>query len=179
MRKLDWDANAPDDELMDMLCDRSERQIIWGGNYFPLRPSRGFLVWDKGNGFKGRDFAECEFAWTSIDMNARVLTHDPLARGDYKDKQHPTQKPVPVMSWCLSFLKGDALVVDPFMGSGTTGVACVRAGRRFVGIEVDEGYFDIACQRVRDAYQQADMFTPPAPAAAPTYEQQDIFGGIK
>lgn len=118
--KGSWDSDIPDLTLLPVVPS-----IIWGGNYFPLRPSRGYLIWDKGAGFKGRDFAECEMAWCSMDMNARVLSYDPLARGDYRGgaKQHPTQKPVPLMQWCLLFLPDAKLILDPFMGSGTTGVA--------------------------------------------------------
>lgn len=158
MLKSEWDASAPDEDVFGAILECSSRQIIWGGNYFGLPAARGFLIWDKGAGFRGRDFAECEFAWTSIDMNARLLTRDPLARGDYRDKQHPTQKPVAVMDWCLSFLPGAGVVFDPFMGSGTTGVSCAKAGRRFVGVEIDEAYFDIACERIRKAYAQPDLF---------------------
>ena len=175
MTKSDWDKSAPSTEIFDAMIAISDAQIIWGGNYFDLPPGRGFLVWDKGAGFKGRDFAECEFAWTSIDMNARVLTRDPLARGDYRDKQHPTQKPVALMEWCLSFVRGGGIVLDPFMGSGSTGVACAKAARQFVGIEINEAYFDIACSRIRDAYRQPDMFAA-APAITPPASQFSMFG---
>ncbi len=153
--KGSWDSDIPDLTLLPVVPS-----IIWGGNYFPLRPSRGYLIWDKGSGFKGRDFAECEMAWCSMDMNSRVLSYDPLARGDYRGgaKQHPTQKPVAVMQWCLSFLKDSKLILDPFMGSGTTGVACVNECRSFIGIELDEDYFEIACKRIQYAYDRPDMF---------------------
>lgn len=167
MTKGDWDACAPD---LTNILDLGVPTIVWGGNYFDLRPSRGYLVWDKGAGFRGRDFAECEFAWTSIDMNARVLSHDPLARGDYKDKVHPTQKPIPLMSWCLSFIEGNGTILDPFMGSGSTGVACAKRRRPFVGIEINEEYFDAACQRIRDAYRQTDLFAAPVAKAAPSQQ---------
>src|SRR3954468_9940596 len=98
-----WDEAAPDDTMIGALLPAAPAHIVWGGNYFRLPPSRMYLVWDKGAGFKGRDFAECETAWCSMDGNARVLTRDPLARGDYKGKQHPTEKPVAVMLWCLKY----------------------------------------------------------------------------
>jgi DNA modification methylase len=82
--------------------------------------------------------------------------------------QHPTQKPVALMEWCLGFLPNAETILDPFMGSGTTGVACVKLGRKFTGIELDEGYFDIACKRIEDAYKQPDMFV--APPAKPVQE---------
>jgi hypothetical protein len=166
MDRASWDDAAPD--LSGLPAVPS---IVWGGNYFPLPPSRAFLIWDRGAGFRGRDFAECEMAWCSFDSNARVFQHDPLARGDYRggNKQHPTQKPVALMRWCLGFLPDARTILDPFMGSGTTLVACVREGRAGIGIERDPGYFDIACRRVADAYRQPDMLVPappPAPARA-------------
>ena len=139
--------------------------IIWGGNYFALPPSRAFLIWDKGAGFKGRDFAECEQAWCSFDANARVFSYDPLARGDYRGKKHPTQKPVALMEWCLGFLPHAQSILDPFAGSGSTGVACVKMGKAFIGIEIDPDYFDIACRRVEEAYRQPDMFVERPPKA--------------
>jgi DNA modification methylase len=153
MVKSDWDQNSANLSALPNVPS-----IIWGGNYFSLPPSRCFLVWDKGAGFKGRDFAECELAWCSFDANARIYRHDPLARGDYRDKQHPTQKPVALMEWCLGFLPDAETILDPFMGSGTTGVACVNLGRSFIGIEIDPGYFDIAVKRITDAHKQADFF---------------------
>jgi len=151
MEKGVWDEETPD---LSSLVAMGVPTIIWGGNYFALPPSRRWLIWDKGAGFRGRDFAECEMAWCSFDGNARVLTHDPLARGDYRDKQHPTQKPVGVMQWCLSHLPSDAeTILDPFMGSGTTGVACIKTGRQFIGIEKEPKYFDIAVSRIRRAWQ--------------------------
>lgn len=153
MEKLDWDNSTPDLSALPEVD-----QIIWGGNYFDLPPSRAFLVWNKGAGFQGRDFAECEFAWCSFDANARIFNYDPLARGAYRDKQHPTQKPVALMEWCIGFLPASKTILDPFMGSGTTGVACVKTGRSFIGIEQHEPYFEIACERIRKAYAQPDMF---------------------
>lgn len=170
-----WDTAAIGAATVKMLLDAGDDVIIWGGNYFPLPPSRAFLVWDKGAGFRGRDFAECELAWWSRDANARVLSRDPLASGDYRDKQHPTQKPVAVMEWCLGLVSQARSIVDPFMGSGSTGVACTRFRRPFVGIEIDEGYFDIACDRIRHALLQPDMFAPPR--AASLSPRGDFFGG--
>ena len=71
---------------------------------------------------------------------------------------HPTQKPVELMLWCLEFFQHSNTILDPFMGSGTTGVACARLGRRFIGIEIEPKYFDIACKRIEQAYRQPDLF---------------------
>ena len=128
--------------------------VLWGGNYYAdiLPPSRGWLVWDKNN--DGRDFGEFELAWTSADKPARRYKKFPV--GMDGGKVHPTQKPIELMIWCMEYLgipKG-ATVFDPFMGSGTTGVACVQTGRNFIGCEIDAGYFKIAQRRIKDAQQQ-------------------------
>ena len=91
--------------------------------------------------------------------------------GETKDRAHPTQKPVPLMRWCIQQFPKAQTILDPFMGSGTTGVACVKQGRKFIGIEIDEGYFDIACERIRKAYAQPDMFIERAPEP-----KQEAFG---
>lgn len=155
MVKSDWDKERSD---IAPLLALDVPTVIWGGNYFELPPTRCFLVWNKGNGFKGRDFAECEMAWTNRDAVARVFDHDPLAHGDYRDKQHPTQKPVALMVWCVeNFTQPGDTVLDPFMGSGTTGVACAKLGRNFIGIEKDAGYFAIAQRRIEQASAQLIM----------------------
>lgn len=137
-----------------MMLSKGKHHIIWGGNYFDLPPTRCFLVWDKGACFAGRTYAECEYAWTSIDANARIIHHDPLAFGDYKGKFHPTQKPTAVMKWCLSFIPAADTILDPFMGSGSTGVAAIATGKKFIGIEREEQFFDTACRRLTDAVGQ-------------------------
>ena len=158
MEKGAWDSSAPTIETLRAILDQGEFCVVFGGNYMELPPTRNFLVWDKGAGFKGRDFAECEFAWCSWDANARVLSHDPLARGDYRCKEHPTQKPVPVMTWAIGHAPKAETILDPFMGSGTTGVAAVQMGRQFIGIEREPKYFDIACERIENAQRMGDMF---------------------
>ncbi|MGB1215965.1 MAG: DNA-methyltransferase [Pikeienuella sp.] len=169
--RKDWDKTTPD-RAIGYIKGLSVDSIIWGGNYFDLPPSRCYLVWDKGAGFKGRSYAESELAVTSLDANARTFSYDPLARGDYRGKQHPTQKPVEVMRWCLGFLPDAETILDPFMGSGTTLVACAKLGRKGIGIELDPDYFDIACKRVEEAYRQPDLFV--APPETPIQEGFDI-----
>lgn len=144
---LEWDDVAPD---LSPLLALEVPTVIWGGNYFVLPPSRCYLVWDKGAGFRGRDFAECEQAWCSVDGNARVLSRDPLAKGDYSAKVHPTQKPVAVMRWSIEHLGRPEVILDPFMGAGTTGVAALQMGLSFIGIEREPEYFEAACRRLRE-----------------------------
>lgn len=155
-----WDDAPPSLELMRMVMDAAPSHIIWGGNYFALQPTRCVLVWDKIN--DGRDFADLEVAWTDLDAVARIFRMRPMNMDG--GKLHPTQKPVELMRWCVDKTDADS-ILDPFMGSGTTGVACVKLGRKFTGIEIDPHYFDIACERIRQAYKQPDMFVEkPKPA---------------
>lgn len=165
--KKNWDASAPVQESIDAMLDISDEQIIWGGNYFSLRPSRGFFIWDKKQP-ENFSLAMCEYAWFSKDHNAKIFTKSVLSY----DKQHPTQKPVALMEWCLGFLPDAKSILDPFMGSGTTLVACQRLGRNGIGIELDPEYFDIACRRVEEATRQADMFTAQPETQKP--EQQSL-----
>jgi DNA modification methylase len=153
--------------------------IIWGANNFcqMLPKAGGWLCWDKrvteaADGLRGSPF---ELAWSSKDRLYKILRlqHGGVknADGEGIKRVHPTQKPIALMRWCLGFLPNAETILDPFMGSGTTGVACVKEGRKFIGIELDPDYFDIACKRIRDAYAQPDMFVA-APAAKP--EQLDM-----
>lgn len=153
-----WDASAPDKAVFDMLRSISDQQIIWGGNYFDLPPSQCFLVWDK---VQPEDFslAMCEQAWASFPSPAKLFRKRVVGYS----KSHPTQKPVDLMEWCLQFF-AVGTVLDPFMGSGTTGVACVKQGRPFIGIEIDPDYFDVAVERIRDAYSpQGGLFATHQP----------------
>jgi len=165
----EWDKERPQAEVFNAILAASKEQIIWGGNYFAdlLPPSMRWLAWDKGQ----RDFslADMELAWTSQQKAVRVFTY---ARGKAAQdgKQHPTQKPVALMEWCLGFLPNAKTVLDCYMGSGTTGVACVNLGRSFIGIELDPGYFDIAVKRITDAHRQGDFFTPKPAVVAPVQE---------
>jgi site-specific DNA-methyltransferase (adenine-specific) len=165
-----WDK-APSRHTLLMLREASEHQIIWGGNYFDLPPARGMLVWDKEQPWP--NFSQAEIAWTSINRPAALFKLSTI-RGT-PDKQHPTQKPVALMKWCLEFLPAARAVCDPFMGSGTTGVAAVQMGRQFIGIERDERYFEIACRRIEDAQKQLDMFSPPAADPAKPEAIGDLF----
>lgn len=166
---VEWDI-APSAETFDSLRAMSRWQIIWGGNYFPLPPARAILVWDKEQPWE--NFSQVELAWSNLSRPAAIFKES-ATRGT-PNKQHPTQKPLSLMLWCLSLVPDADLILDPYMGSGTTGVAAVQMGRRFVGIERDPRYFDIARQRIEDAQRQESLFEPEAPKA----EQAALFGGI-
>ena len=103
--------------------------------------------------------ADMELAWTNLDKPARRFRELRTPDGA---KEHPTQKPRSLMKWCINHLPDTSeTILDPFMGSGTTGVACVELGRKFIGIEIDEKYFDIACERISRAERQGDLFRKP------------------
>lgn len=154
----EWDKDRPARDVFDAMRSISRHQIIWGGNYFTdyLPPSMHWIIWDKGQ----REFslADFEVAWGSQKRAARIIDC-PRGRAVKDGKEHPTQKPLEVMVRCLQELPDNCrTILDPFMGSGTTGVACVKLGRKFVGIEIEPRYFDIACRRIEEAYRQPDMF---------------------
>jgi len=153
---FDWDQSAPQDSI-DFYRAATKSQIIWGGNYFDLPPTSCYLVWDKQN---SGDFADCELAYTNLKKAVRIFRwqwNGMIRRGN-EEREHPTQKPLELMKWCVDFMPDSDLIVDPFMGSGTTGVACALRGRSFIGIERDERYFEVACRRIEQAYQQRDLF---------------------
>ena len=147
----EWDETVPSDDTLAMVLAAGKEVIIWGGNYFNLPPSRCWLVWNKPE--RNFSLAEAELAWTSRDNVVRVCD----APRSESDRQHPTQKPVKVMRFSIEKTKTQT-ILDPFMGSGTTGVAAVQMGRDFIGIEREEKYFDIACRRIEDAQRQQDLF---------------------
>lgn len=121
--------------------------VIWGGNYYKLPPSRCWFVWDKGQPDTWTT-GQCELAWTNIDRPVRAFRMcQAVAHTEMGTKHHSAQKPLSLMTWCLKWLV-PGTVVDPFTGSGTTGVACIRTGRRFIGIEISQAYCDIAVRRM-------------------------------
>jgi site-specific DNA-methyltransferase (adenine-specific) len=148
--KKSWDKSAPKQEFFNEIFRVSLNQVIFGGNYFVLPPSRCFIIWDKGEGFKGRTYAECEMAWTSFDANARIYKRDPLARGDYRGKIHPTQKPVALYRWLLTnYAKEGDRILDTHLGSMSSAIACHYAGYHLTGCELDADYFKAGVDRVK------------------------------
>ena len=146
--RVEWDLVAVNDEVEAIELLRVP-SIIWGGNYYDLPPTSCLLVWDKMQ--RDFTFADAEIAWTNLKNAVRCFSY---GRGALvaEGKIHPTQKPVPLMQWCLSFIQDAKKILDPFMGSGTTGVACIRTGRQFIGIEKEPKYFDIAVKRIQRAW---------------------------
>ena len=163
---FDWDSAPPSKEVIEACVSAGKVAILWGGNYFELPPARGWLIWDKIN---SGNFADAEMAWTNMQMSVRMyrqMWNGMIRAGDERGqiRVHPTQKPLGLMRWCLDWAKDAQSILDPFMGSGTTGVAAVQMGRKFTGIEREAKYFDIACQRIEQAYAQGQLFAPEQPA---------------
>jgi DNA modification methylase len=159
----DWDNVPIGDDVMALVHAAAPWLIVFGGNYYVMPATSCWLVWDKEN---TGDFADCELAWTNLPKAVRRLRYmwNGMLRANNEPRgDHPTQKPVGVMRWCISHLPdGCETILDPFMGSGTTGVAAVQMGRKFIGIEREPKYFDIACRRIEQAQRQGDMFIEPA-----------------
>lgn len=167
--KLSWDTETITQDAIDLIRDKCRWAILWGGNYYTdkLPVAQKWLIWDKQN--DPTTFADCEIAWSNLNGQTRMVRW--LWSGPYmKEKEvrfHPTQKPYGVMKWCIDQLPADVgTILDPFMGSGTTGVASVKKGKAFYGIEREPKYFDIACRRISDALKRPDLFIDiPAPKA--------------
>jgi len=157
-----WDGCRP--EWIADLLPLALHHVIWGGNYFAdLLPATGkWLVWDKGQRINQSDG---ELAWTSFDGALRIFEQNRVALL-VEGAEHPTQKPISIMVWSVQQLPANArTILDPFMGSGTTGVACAKLDRAFIGIEREPSYFDIACRRIEEAYKQPRLFAEPPPKA--------------
>ena len=154
--EYDWDK-----EIIDLspLLNMNVPTVIWGGNYFPLPLSRGWLVWDKGTG--DNDYADCELAWSNRDgvikkyfrswvgANAKEKTE--------ADRYHPTQKPVALMEWCINFFPEAIMILDPFMGGGSTLRASLNRNRKCIGIEIEEKYCEIAAQRCSQSVMRLEV----------------------
>ena len=165
---LAWDT-APDEEFFRQLFRVSRGQIIWGGNYFSLPPTRCFVVWRKLSISEGFSMAMCEYAWTSFNGNAKWVELPP--QGDPKDPRfHPTQKPVALYAYLLkTFAKQGDTIFDPMMGSQSSRIAAYKLGFDYTGCELDKDYFsqgnarfDRECHGIRTinnkTFKQTSLF---------------------
>lgn len=148
-----WDDAVAED--LDELRALGTVQVVWGGNYYPLPRTRGWMSWFKPDA--PPSMSSFELAWTNLDKNARQI-HQSIGATNAERVGHPTQKPLAVMQFSLEYAGMPDVVLDPYMGSGTTGVACLRAGKRFIGVEVNADYFKIACERIENAQRQERLF---------------------
>jgi DNA modification methylase len=150
-----WDDAAPAPWVFGMMQSISTSQIIFGGNYFPLPPSKCWLVWDKENGNNG--YADCELAWTNLNKAVRRINWRWMGMlqenmESKEERVHPTQKPLGVMKWTISQAPDDVkTIIDPYCGSGTTLVAAKDLGLTATGIELEERYCEIAANRLRQS----------------------------
>ena len=156
-RRHNWDCGKIKDEHFLEIFRVSMRQIIWGYNYYAstLLDSKSFLVWDKVIAEGLNNYAMVELAYLSGGTPAKIFK----CRCSQPDRVHPTQKPVPLFVWCiLNYSKPGDLIIDPFCGSGTTALACHKTGRRFICIDREQKYIDIAQQRYKDLTAQQELF---------------------
>jgi DNA modification methylase len=155
--RMDWDFEPANPQVINWILEQKKPTVIWGGNYYELPPSPCWFVWFK----KQTDFtfADAELAWTNSEKAVRVFEY---SRGQLvaEGKQHPTQKPVSLMIWAMDRMgiPSGATVIDPYMGGGSTGVACMKTGRNFIGIERNPHYFAIAQKRITAAQSQPTLF---------------------
>jgi site-specific DNA-methyltransferase (adenine-specific) len=149
----DWDKSKPESGVLQYLCQITDNQIIWGGNYFTddLPPTMGWLIWDKGQ--RGFSLADGEMAWTSFNNALRIKEYA-RAKANREEKNHPTQKPIEIMSWCFEYAdrhskKEIKLVLDAYLGSGSTMVASHQLKRKCYGMELDPKYCQVIIDRMR------------------------------
>jgi len=150
-----WDNGVPKESYFIELSRISKNQIIWGGNYFNMKPTRCFLIWDKQQP-EAVSFASCEYAWTSFEQSAKTFYKRP--QGDI-NRIHPTQKPICLYDWLLkNYAKEGDRILDTHLGSGSSAIAAHYGGFDFVGCELDEDYFNAAQSRFDDQTRQKAMF---------------------
>lgn len=145
--------------------------VLWGAQFYApkLPASGGWLVFNKRGDGKASEicFGDCELAWSNTKQSVRMYSQmwHGVARWRWsgEERHHPTQKPVDLMRWCIEQVGSPQIIFDPYMGSGTTGVAACRMGLKFIGVEIDQRYFDIACKRIEQAYGQGQLFTAEQP----------------
>lgn len=154
-----WNENPPPPEFFRLIKGLSKHRIVWGANFFNCFEDRGgAIIWDKAQSmpnFSKADIASCthfqkteivRIPWTNF-----TVTHEAVT-------DHPCERPVRLYEWCIDYLPNVASVLDPFLGSGSCGVAAIQRGKAFVGIEREPKYFDIACRRIEQAQAQGKLF---------------------
>lgn len=159
-KEVEWNESPPQPEFFRLLQEKSKHRIVWGANFFNCFEDRGgAIIWDKCQSmpnFSKADIASCthfqkteivRIPWTNFTVTHKAAT------------DHPCERPVALYEWCIKYLPGEvASVLDPYMGSGTTGVACMNMGKVFIGIEREPSYFEMACERIDAAHRQERLF---------------------
>lgn len=171
-KAVDWNESAPPPEFFQIIKEKSKHRIIWGANFFNCFEDRGgAIIWDKVQpmpNFSKADIASCthfqkteivRIPWTNFNVARQAET------------SHPCERPIELYEWCIEYLPNPTnSILDPFLGSGSCGVAALRMGRKFIGIEREHKYFEIACERIANAQKQQTLFEPVFKS-----EQQQMF----
>ena len=153
----EWDFKPPDHAYFSELFRVSRNQIIWGGNYFPLPPTRGIVCWDKMQPWE--NFSQVELAWTSFDRPAALFRYSTTGGANREKKIHPTQKPVELYKWLLSkYAKPGDKILDTHVGSASSLIACHELGYSYMGFEIDEAYYSLASERLDAVMAQQNLF---------------------
>lgn len=160
-KTVTWNDSPPEPEFFELIKKISKHRIIWGANFFNCFEDRGgAIVWDKVQpmpNFSKADIASCthyqkteivRIPWTNFEV------------GRLAETDHPCERPVALYVWCIKYLPAPQLIMDPFMGSGSVAVACIKLDRKFIGIEREPKYFDIACKRIEKALSQPRLALP-------------------
>ena len=164
-----WNELGPSADFFQILKEKSTHRIIWGANYFNCFEGAGGLVWVKNQPMP--NMSKAEMASTSWGNKVELISLTWTNYVNTKESTHPCERPVGLYKWCIEQVpKQPQTILDPFMGSGTTGVAAIQLGRKFIGIEREPKYFDIACQRIEQAAAQGRLFEP-----APVKQHQETF----
>ena len=151
-----WDNEIPPPEYFEELQRVSKNQIIWGGNYFGLPSTRGFVIWDKKQPFP--NFSACEYAWMSFNVVSKIFVLTSTRTGD-TNKIHPTQKPVKLYEWLLmNYAKEGDRILDTHLGSGSHALACWNLNFDLTAYELDPDYFEATAKRIEKHTRQIQMF---------------------
>jgi len=157
--KVYWNESGPPTEFFEILKKISLHRVIWGANYFNCFEGAGGLVWVKNQPMP--NMSKAEMASTSWGNKVELINLTWTNYVNTKESNHPCERPVGLYKWCIKQVpKQPQTILDPFMGSGTTGVASIQLGRKFIGIEREPKYFDIACKRIEQAAAQGQLFEP-------------------
>jgi len=159
---VEWNEHGPSDEFFRLIKEVSRHRVVWGANYFNCFEGAGGLVWVKNQPMP--NMSKAEMASTSWGNKVELINLTWTNYVNTKESAHPCERPVGLYKWCIEQVpKQPQTILDPFMGSGTTGVAAIQLGRKFIGIEREPKYFDIACKRIEQAVTQGQLFAPEQP----------------
>lgn len=153
--KAYWDNEIPTDEYFKELFRVSKKQVIWGGNYFSLPPTKCFLIWRKPQISEDVSFSMCEYAWTNLDGTSKEW----IGMSNEKDRIHATQKPVALYEWILNrYAKDGDIILDTHVGSASSLIACHNTNHKYVGFELDKHYYELSKKRLEQETAQMNIY---------------------